>query len=630
MRTGFTSTHRLVGALSVFVICSLLGYTYYIYQRTYQTTLAQIDNTLLNAAVSADHILGPDYHTDLGIDSPGDRLIYQQKSQALSELAQHLGLEYVYAMVLNDNKVYFTSSSYTKADQENGKLTRFYDFYPEATAENIRAFFSTEPVYEVSEDHWGHFRSVFVPHISRDGRTYLTGADISMTRLNAILNANLLSALTASGFLLLLALLCGAFGYMMLKRQRQLDSTSGTANYRALETYLKEHNQLHFELALIQVMEFENISGLYGPNLADQLVRKLIEKVRSDLAQQVLVFRVASDKLVILSQGSQLSERKKQRLETLLNEPYWVVAPLLRLRLCAGVASGHKSMLLGNAHQALAQARQDGKTLLTFSDCEQELKQHYRHDAALAEMCEEALEQKRIAPYFSPITCQQSGQVWQYQCEARLITDKGQVLRHDQFAPLLNRCRHGGEATRTLFLQNAARFRDTDIKWSLPLFADDMHDFSLLSFLEQQLLRYPTPGNITLDLYEAETLDNFTQTRLFVSRLKSKGVKLMLADFAAGASHVENARKLDFNGIKLAPILTASLNADERLGIELERLANYCREKNLLLVASGVNNELSYNKLLELGINLMQGEYIGAAEPHILDMSEQPRLRAEA
>ena len=48
---------------------------------------------------------------------------------------------YVYAMVLRDDKVYFSASSYTQKDQNTGRVTQFLDAYPEATELNKEAFF---------------------------------------------------------------------------------------------------------------------------------------------------------------------------------------------------------------------------------------------------------------------------------------------------------------------------------------------------------------------------------------------------------------------------------------------------------------------------------------------------------
>ena len=43
-----------------------------------------------------------------------------------------------------------------------------------------KKLFSTEPVFEISQDQWGYFKSIFVTFVDDNGHTYITGADITI------------------------------------------------------------------------------------------------------------------------------------------------------------------------------------------------------------------------------------------------------------------------------------------------------------------------------------------------------------------------------------------------------------------------------------------------------------------
>ena len=154
-------------------------------------------------------------------------------------------------MILKDGKVLFSSSSYTQDDQNNGKVTQFLDLYPEATDANISAFYSTEPVFEISSDQWGHFKTIFIPYVDPiNGNTYLTGADITIYDLNEKLKESVSKAAAMASFFFFIAILVAAIYIYLLKRSLATDSSTGFSNHIALEYFIKKSNAHHMQLAL--------------------------------------------------------------------------------------------------------------------------------------------------------------------------------------------------------------------------------------------------------------------------------------------------------------------------------------------------------------------------------------------
>ena len=261
MPEGRVKVSWIVAGFSLFLI-SLLTYVYYTYQTTRAEIMQSVDNRLLNAATSVKHILGENY---LSAVNQGDNIsfsYYQNKSKQLSEFAQALDIAYVYSMILKDGKVLFSSSSYTQDDQNNGKVTQFLDLYPEATDANISAFYSTEPVFEISSDQWGHFKTIFIPYVDPiNGNTYLTGADITIYNLNEQLKESVSKAAAMASFFFFIAILVAAIYIYLLKRSLATDSSTGFSNHIALEYFIKKSNAHHMQLAVIWVNEIEDINS---------------------------------------------------------------------------------------------------------------------------------------------------------------------------------------------------------------------------------------------------------------------------------------------------------------------------------------------------------------------------------
>ncbi|MBZ2193145.1 GGDEF domain-containing protein [Pseudoalteromonas arctica] len=623
MPEGRVKVSWIVAGFSLFLI-SLLTYVYYTYQTTRAEIMQSVDNRLLNAATSVKHILGDDY---LSAVNQGDNIsfsYYQDKSKQLSEFAQALDIAYVYSMILKDGKVLFSSSSYTQDDQNNGKVTQFLDLYPEATDANISAFYSTEPVFEISSDQWGHFKTIFIPYVDPiNGNTYLTGADITIYNLNEKLKESVSKAAAMASFFFFIAILVAAIYIYLLKRSLATDSSTGFSNHIALEYFIKKSNAHHMQLAVIWVNEIEDINSFYGTEVGDKVMKNLLIHFKLRSSAHCHIYRLATNKIVLLAPKEMSNDEFTDLVKTYnFNTPV-LTDPFIYITLCAGIASGNKSLLLENAHIAALQAKQGRHSVVNYSKALHDVKTQYQYNVEMAKEVREAFDNNRIVPYFQPIIDTNTNKVVQYECLARMVTAQGEVLKPDAFLNVVTRSRMDGILTRTIFSQCVSRFRKTDICWSLNITAQDMLDPNLSEFIADELKRYPHPGNITLELLETQAIANFSEVKAFIGMVKTKGVKVIIDDFGSGYSNISNVLKLEVDGIKLDGALIKQIVNDKDIYLFIEHIASFANQLGLQLMAESVENATIVTALKKANVTLMQGNYFAHPVSHVSTVIEE-------
>lgn len=178
---------------ALFYLVSLISFITYQYV-THRTELIDaIDRKLIECATVGDQFLSPSLHTN---DMNADSVSAEQDRQnrlALSRFAENMGVKYVYSFIQQGDKIYFTSSSATSAELKNDEnISYYFDEYTETSPFLIKAFETRRMQFEESTDQWGHFRSVYIPHTSPDGRLYITGADIEISHIDAQLHTLLM------------------------------------------------------------------------------------------------------------------------------------------------------------------------------------------------------------------------------------------------------------------------------------------------------------------------------------------------------------------------------------------------------------------------------------------------------
>ena len=616
MIKGSIRTNWMIIGFIAFVI-SLLGYVYYTYHATRSEIMDAVDTRLLNAAITVKHILGNDYHTRLNSKDISFSE-YQNKSRKLSEFAIALDIAYVYAMIVRDDKVHFSASSYTQSDQQTGKVTQLLDLYPEATEANIGAFYSTEPVFEVSQDQWGHFKSIFVPFTDKSGNTYLTGADITIYDLNQRLQHSVTKAAMTASFFFAIALLVASIYIYLLKRAISSDTSTGFANHIALEYYLKKSPSHHMQLAVIWVNELEDINSFYGTEIGDTVIKNLLTHFDKRRPPGSQLFRLATNKIVMIAPFSCDDNQFSDLIEAYNCSTPLMTDPFIYVTLCAGVASGNKSLLLENAHIAALQAKQGRHTVVNFSKALHDVKNQYQYNVTMAKEVREAFENNRVVPYFQPIIDTQSNTIIQYECLARMITSQGKVLIPDAFLDVIKRSRMDGQLTKIMLIQCIERFRKTDTCWSINITAQDMLDPNLTEFLEHELKRYPTPSNITLEVLETQAIANYSEVKAFISMVKNKGVRVVIDDFGTGYSNISNVLKLDVDGIKLDGSLIKQIATDDDIYLFVEHIAKFAEQLELQLIAECVESTPIVNTLKKANVSLMQGNHFGEPAPNII------------
>ncbi|MBV5320411.1 MAG: hypothetical protein JZU62_01890 [Sulfuricurvum sp.] len=192
------------GAFVLYLI-ALVSYITYQYTAQRSEMIALIDKRLIQCANVSDQLLPESLHTPqtkAGSITPEQDRELRLK---LSRFSQSVNVKYVYSFVIQDGKVYFTSSSATPEELKSGEdISYFYDEYTDASPLLLKAFQTRTMQFDESVDQWGHFRSLFLPHISPSGRLYITAADIEISNIDAQLHALFMKSVGEALFYILI------------------------------------------------------------------------------------------------------------------------------------------------------------------------------------------------------------------------------------------------------------------------------------------------------------------------------------------------------------------------------------------------------------------------------------------
>ncbi|MBU0907994.1 MAG: hypothetical protein KKA54_17385 [Proteobacteria bacterium] len=255
----------------ILYVAAVLGYTSWSNQRHKHIIMAEIDQQLLLAAKALKFMLAPDFH-DRAMDKDSISFAEELRNRkAITGYADNTDFTYVYTLVEQDGKFYFSAPTVTEEEAKERKSWYFYP-YDDIPAGFVEAFREKKTVFINYSDKWGRFRSIALPQTSPGGRTYLACADYQITDMDALLRHNLVvSILTAFYFFL------GSLPFILFFRNF---FRSYNAELQEINVELTEH-KAHLEEVVV-----ERTSKLQAAH--DRLASELVERrrIEADLQEK--------------------------------------------------------------------------------------------------------------------------------------------------------------------------------------------------------------------------------------------------------------------------------------------------------------------------------------------------------
>ena len=228
----------------ILVLLSSIANSYINYTTNKSVLYENIDQKLKTAALGIELILDDDFFDKAinkkSITSNEDK----ENILKISKFTNILDVEYVYTMFQKDKKIYFTSSSATDKELQTQEMTRYFDYYEEATDILLNLVKYNKLEYEESTDKWGTFRTILIPRKTKNGVSYIIGADIKIDLIQEDLDKFLYKIIITQLIILLFVLM---FSLLFIKISKKELNDIGLLN-KQLDEDIEEKTQKLAEL----------------------------------------------------------------------------------------------------------------------------------------------------------------------------------------------------------------------------------------------------------------------------------------------------------------------------------------------------------------------------------------------
>jgi EAL domain-containing protein (putative c-di-GMP-specific phosphodiesterase class I) len=119
------------------------------------------------------------------------------------------------------------------------------------------------------------------------------------------------------------------------------------------------------------------------------------------------------------------------------------------------------------------------------------------------------------------------------------------------------------------------------------------------------------PSCLELEITETALIAEPERAREILNRIHEMGIRLSIDDFGTGYSSLALLKSLPINALKIDLLFVRQMLVSEQDAIIVRSTINLAHNLGLNVVAEGVENRETLDKLRSFGCNQAQGYYIG-------------------
>jgi diguanylate cyclase (GGDEF)-like protein len=405
-------------------------------------------------------------------------------------------------------------------------------------------------------------------------------------------------------------------------------------------------------LILCDVARLKDINDSLGHDAGDALLCTVAERLRDYSSANAVIARAGGGEFAVaLIEASPTDAATSvSRMATGLSGLVQVLGVTVDLRTRLGWAvtpvDGRDSAdLLRRADLALGSAKRELQRSARYGP---ELEVDGLRRLRLVNDLRIAIDQREIDVAYQPLVTPNDGNVIGAEALARWQHREFGALPPDEFIALAEQSGLIGPLTELVLDKALARTRawhleGRDLRVAVNLSPRCLADLSLPGLVLDLLARHRVvPNQLTLEITESSVAEDPGRAETVLERLRGLGVRLSIDDFGTGYSTLASLKRFPVQEVKLDRQFLIDLEKgpdESSAGVDIALLTAIValgHSLDLEIVAEGVETAEVYVQLRDLGVDVLQGYFIGrplvggALPTHCALDAEDPRPQREA
>lgn len=423
-----------------------------------------------------------------------------------------------------------------------------------------------------------------------------------------------------------------------LSYQASHDLLTGLYNRRKFEEYLEEilidtrEEDRHHTLFYLDLDDFKVVNDTCGHVAGDELLKQLPALFNETLRTGDVVARLGGDEFGIIlqncgvQQATLIAEKIREKIKSF--RFVWEDRTF-EIGVSVGVVgidadNAEMSFILSSADMACYAAKDAGRNCVHVYEPSDDVITERSGQMHWAARISKALEQHQFMIYQQPIVGISGENSHHQEILVRMIDENQNVVLPGSFMSAAERYGLMHEIDRWVIrevFQHMGRddpadpVKGTNRVFFINLSGESINERNLLNYILQEKNKYDVSlENVCFEISENTATSNLSKTAGFIKELKNHNCKFSLDGFGNGLSSFSYLKSMPVDYIKINGDFVKDISNDELDRAMVESILKVARILNLATIAEHVENNENLIALKEIGVDYVQGYYLGRPE----------------
>lgn len=372
-------------------------------------------------------------------------------------------------------------------------------------------------------------------------------------------------------------------------------------------------------LILLDINRLRDVNDTLGHKGGDLIIKELASRLLSHFRKSDSISRIGSDEFLILLPKTAIQHALDMgsKLNHLLEEPFFVQNIPVNIEVTMGVAvyPDHgvaADTLMQRADVALRNAKNRKEEISIYTKTND---LHSRGKLALAGELRNALNNEEFYLEYQPKVDINSGVVCGVEALVRWDNAERGVVGPDKFIPTIEKIalvKPFTEMTLVTAMSQCKQWQTSRapikvaVNLSARLLLDETLPAHVFNLLDQWGL---APDMLELEITESAIMTNPDLAKDILEELHNRGVMLSIDDFGTGYTSLAYLSQLPVDFLKIDLCFISDLTSNKYNEAITKSIIELSHNLGLKVIAEGVEDEETLDKLLELGCDIAQGYY---------------------
>jgi diguanylate cyclase len=400
-----------------------------------------------------------------------------------------------------------------------------------------------------------------------------------------------------------------------LRLRAQIDADSGLPNRSVLEEALNSGAGGAPFLVTAGIERFETIRDGIGLAATNELIRNAAEAIGTLVGSTV--YRIAPDVLAWAAAESNEAavEAGLRKVQAIFRAPVGTRAGSVDIALTIGLdrnCNGAAVLRIERALSAITSARSAGKPHEWYRGADPQL----RRQLSMMSDLRVGMEKGQLGLAYQAKMSLATGRISDAEALIRWHDENGRTVSPDEFIPLAEATGVIREVTMYALraaMSDLARWTQQGAPMRVAVNVSAL-DLATEDFAEEvaRMLRtanVPT-SQLTLEVTESALIRSPAEAVATLAKLRESGVRLAVDDYGTGQSTLSYLKHLPVHELKIDKSFVTTLATSENDAIMVRSTINLAHDLGLQVVAEGIEDSATLDKLRDLQCDYAQGYFI--------------------